>query len=446
MNRRSQPVNQTPWLSVFFALGFAVLPYKSVANVSHGSPEGATNYFQRVSRTLGFSTPSNIFETTLDEVANYLGYAGLTGADLQNTDPSDLMSPEKLFIPGVLSNPTKLDLSLGVIPIRPDDILATRFFAPKIMDIKKPESERPTGWRKLVRIRAREGSQAREHKISSVIILFNFFSAPGATPFTPNDESINTQVMLVTELSSVGKRGTPESGDLEALYWLDYDRLSKGGRLSLALHASFDSNELPPSSDGSRDYFVPDGCIACHGINSHRPMINYLDTDHWFDRLSNDFPGLKAQGLPLLFDAKTNDPNSMSYRIAMDAIRRLNMEADEQAANAQPKHDEVLAAKKWIELHKVDSSHIPPIRRAIGKTPQWNPQSTNDVLVLESLNQFCYRCHGSVKFSVFNKQSVISRKAFLKERISPEAPIGVKMPPDRPLPEEVRKLLTELIK
>ena len=124
----------------------------------------------------------------------------------------------------------------------PGDIIAIRFFAPKIMNIKEPEATRQLGWRKLVRLRAQPGSAAATHHIASGIILFNIFTQPGAQPFSPTDESVNTQVMLVTENSSVP---APNVDGPAALYWLDYEPLSKGGTLSLALNAFFDANELP---------------------------------------------------------------------------------------------------------------------------------------------------------------------------------------------------------
>ena len=51
--------------------------------------------------------------------------------------------------------------ALGTTTINPGDILVTRFFAPKIMNINLPEATRPTGWRKLVRLKARRD---RPHK------------------------------------------------------------------------------------------------------------------------------------------------------------------------------------------------------------------------------------------------------------------------------------------
>lgn len=432
-------------------LACALTPIGSFANVSHGTAEGATNYYHLLSKELGFSTPENIFETKLEDVANYLGYAGITGADLQNLPSEVLMDPNKLLTScappdnctNTLQHRDDVVAALGGLPIRADDILVSRFFAPKIMNIKESEATRKLGWRKLVRIHSRPGSAAFAHHISSGIILFNIFTEQNSTPFGPSDESVNTQVMLITELSSVP---APNKKGPATLYWLDYDKLSSGGRLSLALHASFDANELPPASDGSQDYFVPDGCVACHGANSRRSMVNYLDTDHWFDRLGNDFPALKTQGLPLLFDAKTNAASALSFQFAFDVIRRFNDEADAQARKAQPKHDEVLAAQRWLDIHAKNNEHVLIIDRAIGPNPRWSVQNTNDTVVLDALNQYCFRCHGSVKFSVFNKQSVHDRRVILKQRIDRDAALGMKMPPDRELPDDVRTLLLNLIK
>jgi hypothetical protein len=409
-----------------------------LANVSHGSREAATNYYHLLSKMLNFSTPDNIFSTTLDDVAAYLGYSGITGADLQNLDPSVLMNPDQLLTTNSLSQLNTVIAALGATTIRPHEILACRFFAPKVMNINDPPETRKRGWRKLVRLRSRAGSAAGAHQIAYGIILFNFFTPRGTAPFTAGDNSVNTQVMLVTapaQIPAPGKDGP------STLYWLDYDNLGNGGKLSLALHASFDAIELPPGSDGNQDYFVPDGCVACHGNNEKRSMVNYLDTDHWFDRLDTDLGDVKQDGLNILFDAKTNDTKAREYISAFDVIRRFNEEADEEVHIAQPKHDEALASKKWLELHATSVEHVAPAARAIGLEPRWSAASDDDNSALAAMNQNCFRCHGTVKFSVFNKQSVHSRRANAKERLKPNAEPGMKMPPDHTLPEDVRSFI-----
>ena len=51
-------------------------------------------------------------------------------------------------------------------------------------------------------------------------------------------------------------------------------------------------------------------------------MVNFLDTDHWFDRLNNDFPQLKESKRALLYDAGTNDPAQQKFKEAVDRYAR----------------------------------------------------------------------------------------------------------------------------
>jgi hypothetical protein len=425
-------------------LACASMQSSLLADVPTGSEDKAKKYYTGLAKTLEFSTPEKIFQTKLDDVATYLGYDGLTGEDLQNISPKVLMSPDQLLSPGagfnVLRRADIFAASQGAVPIRSGDIVATRFFAPKIMNIKDPESTRQLGWRKLVRLRARPSSAAQAHNIAYGIILFNFFTPPHVSLTAATKDSVNTQVMLVTEPKNVPR---PNRTGPDTIYWLDYDELSNGGALSLALNASFDANALPQSADGKRSYYVPDGCVACHGDNPKRAMVNYLDTDHWFDRLANDFKDLKADGIPLLVDAETNDTSSPAYKLAFDTIRRFNIEADEQVLAAQPKHDESLAAQKWIQIHESTVGHIPPIDRAIGPSPKWDAKNPDDPNALDAMNQYCFRCHGTVKFSVFNKQKLhtVDLQVKAEKRLSKDAAPEMRMPPDRDLPEDVRALI-----
>jgi hypothetical protein len=426
----------------------STFPRDSAADVPKGDAAKAEEYFRALSNKLEFSTPEKIFQTTLDDVASYFGYEGMTGIDLQDLPPAVLMSPDKLLAPcnqskadpcaGSLRNRATFAASPAGKAARPGDILAIRFFAPKIMNIRLPEENRPVGWRKLVRLKAQPGSVAEAHRLSEAIILFNIFTAPGAPPFASGDESINTQVMLITDLASVAK---PNEDGLATLYWLDYGKLSKGGQLSLSLSASFDANELPESSLGTQPYFVPDGCAACHGNSQTRSMVNYLDTDHWYDRLENDFTPLKAHDVPLLVDAGTNDTKTAAYRGAFAVIRQFNSDADAQAHHAQPTHDEALASRRWLELHATSVEYSSPIDRAIGAAPQWSGQVQGDAQELTLLDQYCFRCHGTIKFSVFDKRAVQDRRASIRESIRADAPLGIRMPPDRELTDAVRQFL-----
>ena len=61
-----------------------------------------------------------------------------------------------------------------------------------------------------------------------------------------------------------------------------------------------------------------------------------LDTDHWFDRLENDFSSLKTADTALVFDAHTNDSSQSSFATAFDVIRSFNEEALAQNSAVLP--------------------------------------------------------------------------------------------------------------
>lgn len=449
-NHRVENLKPANWPGGIFALlmigiiSCVLHSSPAIAGVPTGDAESATNYYRLLAKNIEFSTPESISGTTLDDVAAYLGYAGLTGRDMQDLPSDSLMNLQQSLSNHDISlqfqRPDAILASRGSAPFQDDDILVTRFFAPKIMNINEPESTRQLGWRKLVRLKARPGSLAQQHNISMGIILFNFFTDPGVRPFGPGAESINTQVILETDISKVP---APNSDGPPSVYWLDYGTLSSGGQLSLALNAFFDADQLPQASNGKQPYFVPDGCVACHGANVQYPLVNYLDTDHWFDRLENDFQNLKTNGIPIVFDAGTNDTKSPAYRRAFDVIHEFNSEADEEVTIAQPNHDETLASHKWLQLHGTNYDHIQPTDRAIGLDPQWSSQNTNDVKVLAALNQYCFRCHGTVKFSVFNRMEILNPlyRGLIDLTINTNTPLLQRMPPDRPLPDDVHALI-----
>jgi hypothetical protein len=362
-------------------------------------------------------------KTTLDGLLAFIGYP-ISGSRLQALDPAILMDPGLASSPG-----TGLGLQpqgLSGATLREGDILSARFFAPKIVNIDVAQPE--PGWRKLVRLRARPDSGAARSGIESVIVLFNFFAPAGQPPFS--GPSVNTQVMLIAPMLK------------DHLYWADFN---PDGTLGLRLTASFDAADLPNA--GTRDYFVPDGCNACHGSpgNFATPMVNYLDTDHWFDRLDNDFAFLKTAGTPLLFDAGTNDASQAGFSKAFDVIRRFNEEALLQNLMVRGQLTfEAAAARTWLTIHAGSDQHLPPTARAfsLNGQPVWQPSEADG---LARLNRYCFRCHGSVYFSVFDRSAVLAKVGIIRQRIKPGAQQlkipGFKMPPDRVIdPAELQSL------
>jgi hypothetical protein len=417
--------------------------------VPSGTPEKARAYYGELAKLLQFSTPETILDSTLDDVPRYLGYAGLSGRDLEQLPSFVLMDPLRLgqqcepqsSCETAVGNPTEFRRTFSVLPLRPGDILAARFLAPKIANVSESAETRAHGWRKLVRLQARSGSRAASRGIAAGIILFNFFTKPGEKPFVSGAESVNTQVMLLSTPAAVRKQ--------DALYWLDYGPLTAGGKLSLKLDATFEAGDLQGDPAATKPYFVPDGCVACHGENPERAMVNYLDTDHWFDRLANDFSRVRDEGTPVVFDGGA-DTSSPQFALAFDVIRRFNEEAERQAAMAQRNSFHVLAGRNWLKLHKDNNSHIPAIDRGIPAKRNWNPASDNDRELLDALNRYCFRCHGTIKFNVFERPQVFDRRAVIVSRLLPtqaqlKANPAFLMPPDRKLPDADRDRILTLL-
>lgn len=434
------------------AIAFAAVP--------QGSEKKARAYYQQLSKVVKYPVSGTILDSTLNDVLVYTGYFGLSAQDLQRIAPEVLMEPDLLgkpclgqidgsSCPSAVSDPVQFRQSFTIVPPRTGDILAARFFAPKIINVNEPPETRQLGWRKLVRLRSRPGSPAAKNGIEAAIILFNFFTKPSERPFEPLAESVNTQVMLVATAT--------DRGNKDSLYWLDYGPLSKGGKLSFQLDATFDAADLQASkgtgaASGVKPYYVPDGCNACHGAadNPKRPLVNYLDTDHWFDRAETDLARVRDERIPVLFDAQTDDATAPDFARAFDIIRRFNEEAARQVAATQPKAFHLLATNTWLRLHEQSNGHIKPIDRAVPSSLAWTPQSNNDEEMLNKLNQYCFRCHGTIKFNVFEKVEVKTRRAQIRSRLRPSAAQlqkdpGFLMPPDRKLDDKEIARIIQLL-
>jgi hypothetical protein len=415
-------------------------------NVSAAIPTGsegeARKYYQDLAQKIGFpiqdpSSGQSGPTTTLVDIATYLGYAAkapavaLSAKELQDALPADLMDP------------VGLGRRLGNLPLSAGDVLVARFFAPKISDVSQA-SVTQAGWRKLVRLRAQPGSAAAVHGVEYGIILFNFFAPIDQTdPFTGND-SVNTQTILVA------------SDSRRSLFWVDFGPTSKGATLSHELDAFFDAGHVPPQNGGKKAYYVPCSCISCHGglrldftitppapDNHFRaPLLDYLDSDHWIDRIApgDDFPGLKA---PALFDPGT-----------FGVILLLNQEIERQNEAAQP--DSVLrkAAEHWLTWHLAKGKTQEPLFSRVLQlsdgSPVWRANDPIDAVLLPELNRFCFRCHGSVKFDVMDKEMVLALTSELNAALFPRDQFSdprAAMPPDRNLsPDDLQKLRNLILK
>ncbi|WP_147332862.1 fascin domain-containing protein [Archangium gephyra] len=350
----------------------------------------------------------------------------------------------------------------------PGDILVSRFFAPKIVDFSVAPAQRKVGWRRLVRMKARPGSQAQKHFVESAWILFNHFTSPpvhspfGGTnvPLSAKNGSVNTQVALLTQCKA-GQTAC-QNAELNSIYWMDFGASNKGYKLSYKLDAFFDAGSLP----GAAPYYVPNGCDTCHGSLRGQAVLNHLDTDHWLDRLSDgDFPALNKPEAPAaLFDAG-KDVTSARYAEAFGVLRQLNQEVAVMQKRVNPQGFHLAAANKWLELHKTSVAPEPDLvkraftffntghplkkdRKPTAAPLNWT-SSAEDKELLGLMNRYCYRCHGAVRYDIFSKDMVADQSSPILDRLDPNPTqakiIGFKMPVDREMSDKDKKRLIELI-
>src|SRR5260370_26730750 len=168
--------------------------------ITPGSAAQALDYYVRISGLLAFDAKPGV--TTLDDFLAFVGYP-TSGAKLEALDSDVLMNPAQAAAADALNLPTQ---GMNGATLRDGDILASRFFAPKIVNISVAVPI--SGWRKLVRLRVRPDSRAARVGVESVVILFNFFAPVGEQPFSSH--SVNPQVMLLAP------------GQPDRLYWLDF--------------------------------------------------------------------------------------------------------------------------------------------------------------------------------------------------------------------------------
>ena len=434
---------------------------------NNGSLAEASAYYKELAGTLGFLAPNTIeSQATVQTLLNYLGYPGLTAADVEFVAPAVLMDLPGQIAAGKtppVSNLAAVKQTFAADLARPGEVLVSRFFAPKIVNFSVAPAKRKLGWRRLVRLNSRPGSAAKKHFVESAWILFNHFTEPSGSPFggsvaAPKNGSVNTQVALITDCPD----STPSCKDFNSIYWLDFGSTDTGAKLSYQLNAFFDAGAL----SGDAPYFVPNGCDTCHGSLRGKAVLNHLDTDHWMDRLSDgDFPTLSSPGAPaLLFDAG-KVPSAPAYTPAFDVLRSLNTEIETMQTRVHKTSMHLAATKKWLQVHKTSASpqldlvarafaffnagHPLKASRKPAPSPlQWT-QSAADRELLGLLNKYCYRCHGAVRFNVFSKDMVADQTSPMLDRIDPTAAqkkiVGFKMPPDRDIPEADKKRLLELL-
>jgi hypothetical protein len=345
----------------------------------------------------------------------------------------------------------------------PDEIFASAFFAPKITDVSVSDGGAINlGWRKLVYLKARPGSAAESKGISSGFLLFNKFQGPGKWDLDPiiarddkSNESQTTQLMLVRAKGSALKN---------SIYFMVYGPLSSGGQLQAFLTASFDARD--PSIGPKGKYFVPNACAQCHGAETtpnkydlNKVKLNFLDTDHWFDRVQagDDFAFIQQHPYGVLydgdkvFDIKPEDTVSTKTQAAFNVLRQINERISQQnelVDEAVAPSFQTRAVRKWTALHASSSTtdfvHKDVFQRSLDGSSAWSNATSPDRELLPLVNRYCYRCHSSVRFSIYDRDTVLRRKAAIKFRLT-TTNTSFAMPQDRVLSGETKQRLVDLV-
>jgi hypothetical protein len=393
--------------------------------VEPGEENDAFVYYKAIFDELGLNphgleNKALVDSQNLSRALEFLGYGGLKPEDLEDIPSTELM---KRF---------------------PDDLLSSAFFAPKITDVSVTPIN--VGWRKVVRLKAK--GEAAKKGIAAGFLLFNKFQGKGKfddNPFRPRtatdkgSESQNTQLILIRADGSALAR---------PIYFLVFGPISGEGKLITFLTASFDARAPDIVKDSK--YFVPKACAECHGglrqldkePDYDRLKLNFLDTDHWFDRLNDDFAFLKDYPFGVIFDGD-KDETTPKFQAAFDVLRRLNGEIKAQNEKVEPTPSptpvepsfQLRAVTKWLELHATDSHHQDAFARALPSTggDSWKADKAPDKELLPLLNQYCYRCHSSLRFNIFDRPQVVREQRKILNFMNRPVNDALSMPQDRNL-------------
>jgi hypothetical protein len=418
--------------------------------IAPGDANAAKAYYKRVSAKIGLPLIENDQPSSdLNRLLIYLGYKGMLAGDFENI-PSQLLMPKTASEFAALAakiNRAEFTANMKLEIFQSDNVLVSRFFAPKIVNYANtanpdqpgdPKLFNP-GWRKLVILKSQTGSPADTSGIQSASILFNFVQRHEDIAKDPFDGNVskNNQVILVPKTA-----GTEDSAYF-AVYLEAPDY-----KLGLALqNVAFD---LP----APKDYFVPIACAQCHGHDRGsltppfytKARLNYLDTDQWHDAMNMDFQDLAATTKGVVFDGgKTVD--SAPYHVAMDVVKKMNSGIRQQNVSVDETDFKAKAVEKWLQNHATQDGPVPANLRALDVSGEtWDFTNANEQELVGLLDHYCFRCHSSVRYNVFDKAGVRDASPGFEFRLTRPTSNAAYMPQGRVLPQADRDRIISLAK
>lgn len=432
--------------------------------ILRGCPTNADRYYQAVSADLDLTLTTGPSAVTLDKILDFLGYDALSANQLEIAPP-DLLMPadDSAFeqLAALAEEPASFLTAFEPPDFQDNRVVAVRYFAPKVADY---ERQHPLpGWRKLVRLLAREKSSAHNKGIRAGWILFNEVGGPGSFtnttfgfnlvyPVTSGPNKTPAHLLKFAYADAIQVILEVEPKELQAdanrpnMYFLSffgrYPAEALGEvpyGLAQYLKASFDVAAAYKDHKGR--YFVPGACVQCHsadpvkgatlseealasiikGSKARGLMLNYLDTDQWkAARDSGDFTQLDTVDIPLLIDS---DPavDQEGYEQVFDRFRTLNSEVLAQNLLVGPYRTATRSVQLWIDNHKTSSAYVDRWQRILpslsaGRLP-WTQQNPFDEAVLPLLERYCSRCHMTMFFGIYDRPLVRTKARSAVERI-----------------------------
>ncbi|OED49255.1 hypothetical protein AB838_07800 [Rhodobacteraceae bacterium (ex Bugula neritina AB1)] len=426
--------------------------------VAPGTYKGAEFYYYCAGLNLGLDLTVGPSGPTLTELVQYLGYSGVSARDLEEATPAELMpqtTAEYELLAQAASAPDTFSNALNLEDFGDQNVLSVRYFSQKISNYHQKSAKNTVpGWRKLVRLAARPGSKAAQHRITAGYILYNYISqppGPDLCDFSVDDifpwrdgardrdatcegkeKRYAEAVQLILEVDAEDHLQSDRpslyflifAGEKPDLYHDPFGIQPYG--LSPVIRAGFD---LAGTYPGEHDqlYFVPDACAQCHGmprggtvLNTNevlageaagRLKLNFLDTDHWYAaRALPEFDQLNGHDVPVLIDADPSD-TSGSYEGLFEVYRQFNAKIRQQvlaAAGNNPQSTPGLRALANWQARHADSSatltlaeRVPPLGAG-----QWDLSKEEDANLLVLLDHYCSRCHADMFFSIYEKPTV----------------------------------------
>lgn len=418
--------------------------------VNPGTAGEATAYYKRIQARLNLPLldGADAPRANLTELLEYFGYTGLKAGDLEILESTALMPASQADFDALAKralDPIGFASGLTLAKLQSDNLLVSRFFAPKIVDYSKAPPYVP-GWRKLAKLQAQPGSSAGAAGMAAIYILFNYVNADVKTNPFENNVSKNNQVIIVPK--------SFDSKNEDSAYFMVFKQ-APAYVLGLALdNVAFDLPTVP----GTGTYFVPGSCAQCHGHDRSgnagpKPAdgifrfvrLNYLDTDQWHDAVEFDFKQLIDTPNAVVFDGGP-DFASTKYQAAMDVLRKINQSAQIQSAGIDSSDFKVRAVEKWLSNHATTNSPVPQEQRLLNTGGAvWNLQNSDEKELLSHLNHFCFRCHSSIRFNVFDKEGVSDASAGIEGRLKRATTDPRYMPNGRVLDSQDRDRIIELV-